>query len=96
MRVDAVTWLMEKIATFDEGCEVAVRFTDGNTLTYFYNKEKHTYHRGMHECRVDAERNLLIIESHYGLTGDDDIVDFIDTDSISTISILQSEEPATL
>lgn len=96
MELDTVEWLMGKVGKFEEGCEVSIRMTDGYLLTYFYNKDKHTYHRGLREFVVNAEHNLLIAESDYGLTGQDAIADFIDVGNIAMISVIQSDVPATL
>jgi hypothetical protein len=98
MELTNVEWLMSKIKNFSEGCEVSIRMTDGYLITYFYNTEKHTYHRGLRRFVVDAEHDLLIAESDYGLTGQDEIADFINVSNIAMISIIQNShaEPATL
>ena len=92
-------WLVKQISNFDEGCEVSVRLSDGYILSYFYNKDKHTYHRGLRRIYIDRDHGLLVAESDYGLSGDSDIADFIDLDHISMISIIQNpndDSPATL
>lgn len=98
MKVSTAEWLISKIDTFDEGCEICVRMKDGHIISYFYNTKRHTYHRGLREIYVDHSTELLIAESDYGLTGSDGIADFIDIDSIAMISLIQSEkhEAATL
>ena len=99
MNVDTAEWLIEKVQKFDEGCEVMIRMADGHILSYFYNTDKHAYHRGLRHIFVDREKRLLIAESDYGLSGQADIADFIDLENVAMISIVQSEPdsaPATL
>lgn len=91
MNGDTAEWLISKVQDFDEGCEVMIRMSDGHILSYFYNTDKHTYHRGLRDIFVDREKHLLIAESDYGLSGQADIADFIDLDNVAMISIIQSE-----
>lgn len=98
MNADTAAWLLDKIKDFGS-CEIGIRMSDGHIINYFYQIEKHTYHRGLHSICVDKDRGLILAESSYGLTGDDAIADFIDVGNIAMISVIEvggMDETATL
>lgn len=89
MNANTAAWLLDKIKDFGS-CEIGIRMKDAHIISYFYQTEKHTYHRGLQSICVDEDRGLILAESSYGLTGDDLIADFIDIDSIAMISVIEA------